>query len=796
MSATLARPPAAPVQGSAPPAGKPAAAREDLRMVATMALLVAACLPLARVFIGLAFFRPVLGAMLLALGLAWGSRRLGAGPVTCLLLSMAGWLVFISAAFLGDTLYAGILPTPRTIGAAVTLWARGMLLVQLRPSPAFAEAGLMLLTITGVWAITHAVEGIVFRLAAPVKAILVALLLWVVPLAVAPETTRAAVWAVPFLAASALLLLSFAGADLRRWGAWAPAARHASDRTEPSLLPAGGLLAVIAIIAGTLLAGAVPGFGDKPWYELRGSGGTTLTTNPIVDIRSRLVAQDTGPIMRVTTDRPVYLRTTALDEYSENEEWTNSGIRASAVANGFPPEVPLGPVTQVRVEVEVENLPEAVLVPAPYQAVSVTGPMADDFRYDQTNSTVTLAAGRTLQRGDAYSIVAAIPTPPRELLDDAPVATGAQLRALPPNVPDEVRALAASIVRDAGATTPFEQALAIQTELRSWRYSTEPPQGHGGDAMLTFIRNRIGYCEQFAGTMAVMLRALDLPARVAVGYTPGDLVDRQEGTYTITNGNAHAWVEVLFDDIGWVAFEPTPRSDGNVLVPTATNVAPSQTVADPRDGRDPAIQGPERPDPANDNQNLGNLGNPQAPPAQDPPGTGGRTGGGAAGADDFDDGSLPVVLMALIGTAVVVGGGAAMRARRGGTQRPPLERVLRARSDVEHLGRGMGLVPAPWETDHEYLHRVAHRHGNTAGEAADVLATQTARARYARELPDSAAAEAEGAATSLRAEMLRGRSRASRAVVVARGRGSAVLSSAAGRVVQLSSSSRRRAPSR
>ena len=44
----------------------------------------------------------------------------------------------------------------------------------------------------------------------------------------------------------------------------------------------------------------MPGFGEAPWYQVRGMGGTTLTTNPIVDIRSRLVAQDSGPVMRVT----------------------------------------------------------------------------------------------------------------------------------------------------------------------------------------------------------------------------------------------------------------------------------------------------------------------------------------------------------------------------------------------------------------------------------------------------------------------------------------------------------------
>src|SRR5690606_17879971 len=148
------------------------------------------------------------------------------------------------------------------------------------------------------------------------------------------------------------------------------------------------------------------------------------------------------------------------------------------------------------------------------------------------------------------------------------------------NVPQEVVALARDIVARAGATTAFQQALAIQEELRSWEYSLDPPQGHSGEVMRAFITTRIGYCEQYAGTMAVMLRSLGIPARVAVGFSPGRLVDPEAGEYLITSANAHAWVEVLFPGLGWIAFEPTPRSDGNVLVPTADNLAPSQTAAD------------------------------------------------------------------------------------------------------------------------------------------------------------------------------------------------------------------------
>jgi transglutaminase-like putative cysteine protease len=705
------------------------------------------------VYVGLAFFRPVIGAVLVSMGLSWGARRLGAGPWTALLIAIGGWVMFCSAAFLGDTLFAGIVPTPATVGAAGTLFARGIMLMAVRPAPAFAEAGLMFLTITGVWGITFLVDAVVARLSAPLPAILIAMVLWGVPLAVAPPGAKAWVWTVPFLAAAAFLQLTFAGADLRRWGAWSPPLRHGHPRGEMSLFPSGGALALVAIVTGSLLAGALPGFGDKPWYEVRGMGGTTLTTNPIVDVRARLVARDTGPVMFVTADRPVYLRTTGLDVYSEGEEWTNSGIRGAPVDGDFPLEVALGPVQEVRLDVQVRDLPKAVLIPAPYQTVRVEGPLADSFQYDRANSTVTLDSGATLQRGDAYSLVADIPSPTPEQLDAAAVTPNPRLTELPTNVPDPVVELAQDIVAKSGATTPFAKALAVQQELRSWEYSVSPPQGHSGQAMVSFIANKVGYCEQYAGTMGVMLRSLGLPTRVAVGYTPGKLVDRSTRTYEVTNANAHAWVEVLFDGLGWIAFEPTPRSDGNVLVPSATNVAPARTEAE-LDGRNEPEPGTGNSNPGGPNQDLKIPRGGQSEQPTDTAAGPGRRGGDGGGGGGLAIPGWLFVSIGLLGVALLGAVVVSSRGHRDLPNRPPLERVLHARGEIEKLGRGLGMPPAPWETDAEYMGRLAHRHGDDARAAAQRLAVTVGRARYALALPPDDAVDAEQAAQALQIQLL------------------------------------------
>ena len=730
MTATLERPVETPA-----PAPEPAPRRSvqlDLTEIATvlamLALLVAACLPLARVYVGLDFLRPVLAAVFLAAGLSWGMRRLGAGPVWSALVSVVGWLVFVSTAFLGETLAAGVLPTAETIRAGVRLWARGAQLVLLRPAPTFAEAGLLLLTVTGVWAIAFAVEGIVFRLRAPLQAAALALVLWTVPLALAAPTPRAWLWAVPFLAATGALLVTFVGRDVASWAG-------AGAQARILLYPTAATMVAASLVVGVLLASSVPGYGRAPWFETRGIGGTTLTTNPIVDIKTRLVATNSGPVMHVSTPRPLYLRVTSLDTYSENEEWTNTGIQGSPIDGPLGVDSAAIPRESVRISVEVDDLGDAVLVPAPYQVTNVEGRVSESFQYDERNATVTLDKGATLQPGDRYSVIASVPAPQvADLQGAASTPPDATYTRLPENVPAAVGDLARRIVARDGATEPYEQALAIQNELRSWTYSTEPPQGHSARAMEQFLATRTGYCEQFAGTMAVMLRTLGIPSRVAVGYSPGELTsnaaDASSGTYVVTNANAHAWVEVLFAGVGWIAFEPTPRTDGNVLVPTATNLAPERTVQQETPGGGEVT-------PADVDRDLPRTLPEQAseaavPTPQTAPPAGGGTGIGMG------------LLLGILAT-VAVAGALLVVGRREPDDLVPSSSVLRARDRVERYGRGLGIAPSPADTDLEYLSRVAALRSAGAAQAARRLAAVTASARYA---PMVHAADAEDARTS------------------------------------------------
>ncbi len=111
----------------------------------------------------------------------------------------------------------------------------------------------------------------------------------------------------------------------------------------------------------------------------------------------------------------------------------------------------------------------------------------------------------------------------------------------------------------AGARSPYGAVVAIETWLRTtggFTYDESPPATGGLPPLAHFVaEGKRGYCQHFAGAMALMLRFLGIPARVAAGFTSGKAED---GGWTVTDHNAHTWVEVWFPEYGWLAFDPTP----------------------------------------------------------------------------------------------------------------------------------------------------------------------------------------------------------------------------------------------
>ncbi len=112
----------------------------------------------------------------------------------------------------------------------------------------------------------------------------------------------------------------------------------------------------------------------------------------------------------------------------------------------------------------------------------------------------------------------------------------------------------------AGETrSPYAAVVALETWFRStggFTYSQQPGATPGLPPLVGFvIDTKTGYCQHFAGAMALMLRLLGIPARVAAGFVPGRYHD---DFWEVTDHDAHTWVEVWFRGYGWLPFDPTP----------------------------------------------------------------------------------------------------------------------------------------------------------------------------------------------------------------------------------------------
>ena len=107
--------------------------------------------------------------------------------------------------------------------------------------------------------------------------------------------------------------------------------------------------------------------------------------------------------------------------------------------------------------------------------------------------------------------------------------------------------------------SPYAAAVALERWFRvtgGFTYSEQPGTTPGIPPLVGFVVDtQAGYCQHFAGAMALMLRLLGIPARVAAGFVPGHYHD---GTWTVTDHDAHTWVEVWFPRYGWLPFDPTP----------------------------------------------------------------------------------------------------------------------------------------------------------------------------------------------------------------------------------------------
>lgn len=288
--------------------------------------------------------------------------------------------------------------------------------------------------------------------------------------------------------------------------------------------------------------------------------GTSMSFHGPLNRSDRLV-------MNVKADEGRYWRAVVLDEYT-SAGWAISSrtltekIEANSALVG---EETIAGRAKIAQDYTIYS-PAGVLLFAAGQALEVDldtqvllgGPAASSVPVSP-HSFSQLYAQEAIYQGQAYSVVSAIPTIDGESLrltgQDYPEWLKEHYTALPETLPTRVRELANEIAGD--SDNPYDAAKKIEQYLRTIPYNeliSGPNPGEDGVDYFLF-REQQGYCDYYASSMAVMLRSLGIPARIAQGYSQGQ--QTAPGEYEVRQTNAHTWLEAYFPGYGWLEFEPT-----------------------------------------------------------------------------------------------------------------------------------------------------------------------------------------------------------------------------------------------
>ena len=208
-----------------------------------------------------------------------------------------------------------------------------------------------------------------------------------------------------------------------------------------------------------------------------------------------------------------------------------------------------------------------------------------ELTYNQVGAALDVAgvrAQQVLRRGETYQIVSSISIADADSLrvsgDLYPAWVIDSFLQVPTEVTQRTRDLAQQIVKQAGATTPYDQAQAVTNWLReniTYDPNIDAPPSTVEPVDYVLFTSRRGYCNYYASAEVVMLRSLGIPARLAVGFNQGQ-ADTVNVTFHVLEENAHAWPEVFFPNYGWVEFEPTASQ-----APLVRPAHPAVVVANP-----------------------------------------------------------------------------------------------------------------------------------------------------------------------------------------------------------------------
>ncbi len=527
-------------------------------------LLTVSALFYSRVFGGPGWVGPVIGAVLVSGAIAVGLGRTG----------MSRWLRALALVITG-VLFVGltvIVPgtnfgsasdiTSAFLGATVDGW-RSSLAATLPIDTNIPEP---LGFVTSVAWIVGAVTGVlVARSNLTASPVIPPIVFAALSLPLAAPTGIAAYFLIAALIGSALLLALVRAVPQAQISG--PARERVTEFVGERMLSErliGGapVLLVLALLA-PLIAWVLPFDSEEPFDPRRLRDEEVVTAsavNPLAEIKAKREAAETAfqlvlpaaPTTRFFNRMPLV----SLENY-DGATWSTDSTYSATSADINPAiDVTVEDVLVVRQQIEILNEPSPWL-PAGQPVTRIEG---NDVWYDEES-------GSLLDRGSeparAYTIESRIPAPQPEDLRNASVdTTDARYIALPPIAGDSP--ISELSTRISGANQ-YDTLVALQDFLRDeYTLVIDEASGTAIGRVEEFLTEGEGYRDQFVSAFAIAARQKRIPTRITVGYRIVNDTDDNNPVFrdTITGEHYDAWPEVLFEGIGWVAFDPVPTTFG------------------------------------------------------------------------------------------------------------------------------------------------------------------------------------------------------------------------------------------
>lgn len=347
----------------------------------------------------------------------------------------------------------------------------------------------------------------------------------------------------------------------------------------------------VAVVFAGLVVGTAPGVTKNAFLSWQ-SWNPLAQDGPLVNVnfmwdqtyRTLHWPKKRTQVLRIDSKKEMYWKAATLDTFLI-DHWdyaprgrivgTSSGGSLSEPPGALPPKARFAPHLDT-VNVKVLGLADNHLVGAG-QPVKWSIP-------DGTQSLLaadgTVLTSVDVPRNTEYSLSVYDPSPnvrqltsvgtdfPRGVREDT-VVGNVTIPAWPRHLQKGIQPLTPPFMaasdeawKASGADTAhdeYEATVALEHYFRSppFTYSLNPRLTGKAPPLADFmLYTHRGYCQQFSGAMALVLRLHGIPARVAVGFLPGKLQGSE--TYLVNNRDAHSWVEVYFPQYGWMPFEPTP----------------------------------------------------------------------------------------------------------------------------------------------------------------------------------------------------------------------------------------------